>query len=320
MDKAMKSWHKSLVLLVIVSVAVMAAATVVDPYVTGALGRHQWPALSKFMARSFFKGTLPGANDGVILLLLAATAVYFLAGSWKKSRLRGLRPLAGFILTASLITAVFMVHGLKLMVGRARPNLVFEESMPYSQWFTFGSHYIFDGTFSGAFPSGHTAQAFLLMTLAYILIGDPLFPKPGKKVGWIWGGIALVFALLMGSARCMSQSHWLTDVLGSICMGWLWMHVIYFGMLRVPDQRRYLSIFGSLPKLPTAWELLLCLYILIITLGIVMTGIGMHGIFLGKPLWLTMMIPAGVALIWFAFRKARALHRTAGLVLDESRD
>jgi membrane-associated phospholipid phosphatase len=319
MHKATKSWHKSLVLLIIFSVAVMAAATVFDLCVTAALGRHQWPALSKFMARSVFKGALPGANDGVILLLLVATAVYFLAGRWRKGWFRGLRPLAGFVLTASLITAVFMVHGLKLMVGRARPNLVFDENLPYTQWFTFGPHYIYDGTFSGAFPSGHTAQAFLLMTLAYILLGDPLFSKPVKNLGWIWGGIALGFALLMGSARCMSQSHWLTDVLGSIGLGWVWMHVIYFGLLRVPDQRQYLSAFGTLPKLPMAWELLLCLYILLITLGIVMTGVGMHGILLGRTLWLTIIIPAGVALIWFAFQKARALHRTAGLVLDESR-
>jgi hypothetical protein len=97
------------------------------------------------------------------------------------------------------------------------------------------------------------------------------------------------------------------------------MHVIYFGLLRVPDQRHYLSTFGSLPKLPTVWELLLCLYVLLITLGIVMAGIGMHGILLGEPLWFTMMIPAGVALVWFAFRKAGALHRTLGFALDESR-
>ena len=306
-----------MVLLLIVWAAVMASATMVDLGMTAALTRYEWPALSEFMARSFFKGALPGANDGVILLIILATAAFFLAGPWRKGRLQGLRPLAGFVLTASLITAVFMVHGLKLMMGRARPNLVFEESMPFSQWFTFGPHYIYDGTFSGAFPSGHTAQAFLLMTLAYILISDPLFPRSAKNIGWIWGGIALVFALLMGSARCMSQSHWLTDVLGSISLGWLWMHIIYYGLLRVPAQRRYLSTFGSLPKLPRAWELVLCLYILLIILGIVMTGIAVRGIFLGKPLWLAIMVPVGVALIWFGFQKARGLHRTLGVALDE---
>jgi membrane-associated phospholipid phosphatase len=294
----------------------MSAATVFDIRVTAALGHNPWPALSSFMSRSFFNGALPGANDGVIIFLAVATPIYFLSGPLCEGRIRGLRPLAGFILTSSLITAVFMVHGLKLMVGRARPNLVFEETMPYSLWFTFGPHFIYDGNYSGAFPSGHTAQAFILMSLAYILASDPLLPKPAKGLGWIWGGLALAFALLMGIARCMSQSHWVTDVLGSICLGWLCVHATYFGLLRVPDQRRFLANFGALPKLPPAWEMVLCLFILLITIGIVMTGIAIHGIILGRPLWFSVMLPAGVVLIWFGFRKARALHRTLGLALD----
>ena len=40
------------------------------------------------------------------------------------------------------------------------------------------------------------------------------------------GPFALLFTMAMGASRCASQNHWFTDVVGSICLGWLLMHWI----------------------------------------------------------------------------------------------
>jgi membrane-associated phospholipid phosphatase len=302
--------NSGLIALIGMALVVMAGATLVDQEWTVGLIRHRSPRLEAIMENSIFEGQPLGANDLVMVLLLGAVAAYYVGWRWPKvGNIAAWRPQTGFALTSALVTGVYLVHGLKWITGRARPYLVLEHKAVFTQWFTFGPLFVGDGLFSGAFPSGHTAQMFLLMTAAFALAADPLVGKPVRIAGWLWGATAMALSLAMGVARCMSLNHWLTDITGAICIGAIGMHLLYFKVLRVPDQRRYAARHGHLPDLPPVWELILCLHLLIGTLGVMMVVIGARAAWLGKSPWLTVTVPIGAVLVWAAWQKSATLLR-----------
>ncbi len=71
-----------------------------------------------------------------------------------------------------------------------------------------------------AFPSGHaTGNTILYFFIAYLLTTQ--FPKLGKPfhlitIGWL---------ILMGLGSMRVGAHWLTDILGGYCLGFLWLMV-----------------------------------------------------------------------------------------------
>jgi len=296
--------------LIGIALLVMAGVTIVDKEWTIALSHHRLPQLVAFMEDSIFEGEPLGANDIVIFLLLAAVMAYYAAWRWPGlGKISVWRPQTGFILTSALVTGIYLVHGLKWIMGRARPDLVLEHKAAFSHWFAFGPLFVTDGVFYGSFPSGHTSQAFLLMAAAFVLVGDPLAGKPVRILGWLWGILALVFSLAMGTARCMTLSHWLSDILGSIFLGGICMHLLYFNVLRVPDQRRYADHHGRLPELPQVWELIFCLHVLLGTIGLMALIIGVRAVWIWKSPWLVAMVPMGAVLIWGARKKSAILLR-----------
>ncbi len=307
-------WRLSFMCILAVSTIVMTTATLFDQTVTAYLKAHQIEQFTEMMGRSLFEGELPGANDPLVLLLLISLTIYWL--SW---RTRGsgnaqnpwipYRPQAGFILLCALVIAFLMMHGFKLSMGRARPGLVFNHGWPFSPWYAFGPHFIGNGPYSGAFPSGHTAQVFSAMAFAYVLIGDPLFKNKARIIGWAWGAGILILSVTMAVARCMSASHWLTDVAGSICLGWPVMHLIYHWLLFVPDQRRHMESHGTLPPVPTAWELRLGGFMVLITAGILLFVNGLRAVLLQQALWLAIGMLPGLALIYWSVRKTVAVRR-----------
>ena len=303
--------------LTAVTGAVMAAAAWVDREWTMAIGRVHWPWIEEIMGRSIFEGEGLGANDPVILLLLVAAVVYYMG--WRASDTRkwaSLRPQSGFVLVSALVTAVYFVHGCKWVMGRARPDLVIEKGMAYSHWFAFGPHFVTEGIFNGSFPSGHTAQMFILMTVAYALTGDPLLSGRIRWTGRLWAGVSVMVSLAMGLTRCMTLSHWLTDILGSVLIGWLIMHLLYFHILRVPEQRRFISDHGAVPDVPDVWEIIFCIHLLVGILGAAMAIIGTRSITIHKAPWLAVLIPAGIVCVWFAWKRASALLRTVWNALN----
>ena len=228
--------------IAIVCGVILFALTPVDLNWTTAVGKRSLPVFEEIMGRSIFEGEGFGANDPVILLLLGAVAVYYIG--WRvpgARRWAPWRPHTGFILAYAVIGAVYFVHALKWVMGRARPDLVLKKGFAFSHWYAFGPHFVTDGVFHGAVPSGHTSQMFILMTVAYVLAGNPLRPKTVRWMGLLWGVAALALSLAMGMARCLTLSHWLTDVVGSIAFGWLIMHLLYFHILRVPHQQRFMA-------------------------------------------------------------------------------
>lgn len=255
-------------LLIALGAMGLALVPAVDRSWTVWLRAHRWIRLDRFMDRTLFEGEWIGGGDPVVILLILVAMGYYLA--WKgffRDALDRWRPHFGFVLTCALITAIQVVHSLKWAIGRARPKEVIGKGLAFSHWFEFGPHYVTEGIYRGSFPSGHTAQVFLLMTLAYILAADPERSTLTRRLGWFWGLVALAYTLIMGIGRCMTFSHWLSDVVGSLVICWVGMHLIYFQLLRVPEQIRFHRDWGGHPATPLVWEMQLCAWCLGLFLG-----------------------------------------------------
>jgi membrane-associated phospholipid phosphatase len=296
-------------ILIAAGIAGLVLVPPVDRAWTLWLREHRWAQLDRFMDRTLFEGEWIGGGDPVVILLILATVGYYLA--WKGffgAILVRWRPHFGFALTCALITAIQVVHSLKWVMGRARPKEVVAKGLAFSHWFEFGPHFITDGIYRGSFPSGHTAQVFLLMALAYILIADPRLSPRIRRLGWVWGVMALAYTLVMGIGRCMSFSHWLSDVVGALTTSWVGMHLIYFHLLRVPEQVRYHRRWGQHPPTPQVWEMQLCAWCLGLFLGGMGLLLGLRAV-LVQELWLaTVLAIPGVGLGWLS------LHRCTGLL------
>jgi membrane-associated phospholipid phosphatase len=306
--------HPGLITIAILALVAMSAAATVDLRWTATLHDHRWPGLERWMNPSIFSGTSLSLNDLVIFFVIGALGVYL--GGLGRSRTAKLRPQCGFIITSALVVGVYMVHGLKWIVGRARPYEVFNRGWEFTPWFSFGPHFVTEGIYYGSFPSGHTAQAFIIMSLAYILAYQPLTDTNRRPAGWIWGIIAMAFCMAMAAARCMSWNHWLSDTLGSIFMGWIVMHLLYFHVMKIPQQRRFVAAFGRLPVLPPVWEIVLCVYLLAGTVGLMMVLIGTKALIVNNGPWLVTMVPAGAAVIWFARQRSLSLLHTVWQAID----
>lgn len=295
--------------LVIVSVLIMTLSALVDLKATEALGRHAWQGFIDFMGRTLFEGEAPGANDPLVLLLLGALVIY-LAGWLRPHRhdWSALRPQAGFVLISALVLAFLLMHVIKLSLGRARPDLVLNHGWPFTPWYAPGPHFIGDGLFRGAFPSGHTAQAFASMAFAYAFFCDPYAGRRLRQLGAAWGLAAVCFSMVMGLARCMSLSHWFSDVTGAICLGWIVMHVIYYNLMFVPAQRVYFETHGRHPRQPAFWELRLGAWLSMLTLGVLVLANGLRAILLHKAVWMACLLPVGLALALFAGLKTLRLR------------
>lgn len=96
---------------------------------------------------------------------------------------------AVFFLAASIVGAL-LVQLLKGLFGRVRP----EEMLVISD--------------HGSFPSGHTANAAVIATVAVIL-----FPRMWVAV------VGIAWTLLMAFSRTQVHAHWLTDTLGAMILG-----------------------------------------------------------------------------------------------------
>jgi membrane-associated PAP2 superfamily phosphatase len=276
---------------------------------TVAIGNHRIEWFTDFMGRTLFEGQRPGGPDIPTLFLAGSFILYLLA--WLRprwTRLVRLRPYLGFIVSTGFTCAIFMVHGLKLAMGRARPYQVIRHGLPYSHFFQFGPHYVAHDMFRASFPSGHTADAFTLMTLAYVLAMGAGRRSPTMRLAGLgWGLLALTYSLLMALARSMSLSHWIGDGLLSILMSWPILHAFYFWVLRVPEQTAIAD--APAPPMPFMWEFRLCWWLWWITVGLVATVIGGRAFELEPAPWLAFLIPPGLGLILWAGRRLFRLYQ-----------
>lgn len=146
--------------------------------------------------------------------------------------LRRPRLVGGSLLVAAAAAgAGILANIVKVLVGRARPKLLFAEepfygASPFSVGYDFAS-----------FPSGHTATAFAAAAAMWLLL-------PSGR--WLWAVLAVAVAL----TRVVLGSHFLADVLAGAVLG-----VLCGAALTISAERWWppaLRRFAAPPRVPEA--------------------------------------------------------------------
>jgi len=123
---------------------------------------------------------LGGGWVATYLIPLVVIAALLLARRWR----------AAVFAAATMLISVAVVQLLKSVFGRARP----EDMLVLSDY--------------GSFPSGHTANAATLATLAVVL-----FPRLWVLI------VAVAWTLAMAVSRTLVSVHWLSDTVGGMLVG-----------------------------------------------------------------------------------------------------
>jgi undecaprenyl-diphosphatase len=129
-------------------------------------------------------------GDTLVLLAASALLVWWLV---RKDRLRTAR----YVAASLLVGLVPFVQGLKMLVGRVRPD---------------AAGALVDLPASASFPSGHAFGALLVAGLAAWAV-HRVSPRAGAWFALVGG----VLALLVGVSRVYLGVHWPSDV----AAGWL---------------------------------------------------------------------------------------------------
>lgn len=136
------------------------------------------------------------ALGGHVILLLLVLGV---AGLLALERQRG----TALWLLLSSTGALLVNHGLKVLVARARPELV--------------DHLVV--VITPSFPSGHSLMsAAIYFMLAALLSREVSRPESRRCLF----GLAALLTLLVGVSRVYLGVHWPSDVLGGWLIGSLW--------------------------------------------------------------------------------------------------
>ena len=310
MPSPQKSLPLGVFLLLGFHASLMLGVIFVDYEWTLYLIENRWAGFAEVMRRTIFEGDALGASDPAIFYILLAFALYVWSSSRKAPAwLLAWRCVLGFVVFAALSSGLGFIHSIKWALGRVRPHLLLSENLPYSAWYEFGAHYVADGVFFGSFPSGHTAVIALFLTLAYALAGDPLLEKKWRFLGWLWGGMAFASSVFMLVGRSMAKAHWLSDGLASVAMIWIFSHLLYHHILKVPQQRLYFQLHQHYPNFSRFWEMRLCGYFLLVALGGMGLLMGVNAFQRQSPPWLGVLLVLGLPMsVGFAW-KARAYYQ-----------
>ncbi|MER5388444.1 phosphatase PAP2 family protein [Saccharopolyspora sp. NPDC002686] len=137
-----------------------------------------------------------GSSVVLVPVLLAASAFFLVAR-------REVR--ATVAMWVAFLGAVGLYELVKVLVGRPRPPAV--DDLVHAT--------------GPSFPSGHMTQAVVAWgVLAFVLLRD----RP-RRARWLVPGAALL-ALVVGASRIYLGAHWLTDVLGGLALGGVWLAVL----------------------------------------------------------------------------------------------
>jgi membrane-associated phospholipid phosphatase len=185
--------------MIVVLLFALAAFTVL----TGVFARNDVAISNEALA-------LPGAHDSpsfwwfvdaygeAPMWMLVVAAAFFYFGSFVHARWKSYRPSLWFILCSAIVGPGIMNFGLKFLVHRPRPGV----GPVFTPLFRIGPN-IHDNSF----PSGHTAGAFLLFALVYLV------PRSRPVLRAVAGSIFLAWGAVVGLARVVWGAHFPSDVL-----------------------------------------------------------------------------------------------------------
>lgn len=137
--------------------------------------------------------TALGSFVGLGFMTIAAVLVLWLCGY---------RRLA-VGLAANVVAATLVSTGLKIAVGRERPDIVEHSAL----------------TFTASFPSGH---AFLSAVTLLSIAGFIGLASRRQDITRLCIGLAWVLIVLIGVSRIYLGVHWPSDVLAGWCLGVAW--------------------------------------------------------------------------------------------------
>jgi len=106
-------------------------------------------------------------------------------------------------LVVSLLAALLASNGLKIVIGRERPDVVTHAAL----------------TFTASFPSGH---AFLSAVTLLSIAGFVGLASRREDIKRLCIVLAWVMIVLIGLSRIYLGVHWPTDVIGGWCLGIAW--------------------------------------------------------------------------------------------------
>lgn len=156
-----------------------------------------------------------------VLSLLAVVAVGFLVIERKR--------LSALLLVLGLAGGVLLSEGLKAVFERERPSAQYQAVE----------------TLNASFPSGHA----LLSTVFYLTLGVMLtraFPQKRLKAYVL--GVALLFALTIGTTRIYLGAHWASDVFAGWSVGAAWAMALWLAAYAIERmQKRHHSVLQDDP-------------------------------------------------------------------------
>jgi undecaprenyl-diphosphatase len=109
-------------------------------------------------------------------------------------------------LAVSVVLATLVSTGLKILIGRERPDIVVHTAL----------------TFTASFPSGH---AFLSAVTLLSIAGFVGLAARRDDITRVCLGLAWTMIILIGFSRVYLGVHWPTDVLAGWCLGIAWSSV-----------------------------------------------------------------------------------------------
>ncbi len=156
--------------------------------------------------------TALGSFVGLGLITVAASLTLWLCG-WR-------RLAVGLALT--VLSATLVSTGLKILIGRERPDIVAHAAL----------------TFTASFPSGH---AFLSAVTLLSIAGFVGLAARRADMTRLCLWLAWTMIILIGVSRIYLGVHWPTDVLAGWCLGIAW------SSLAVAWLGRGMAAAGTLP-------------------------------------------------------------------------
>ncbi len=149
------------------------------------------------------------ADGTVVYFLIALGLAAYALHRAGKTQGRPASPWArdlAFVCLAACVAIAF-VESVKVIFGRCRPQLWFEQDLYGFCWWS--REYP-----RNSFPSGHSTRVFALATAVALLSRKAAAP-------------ALLLALLVGASRVLALKHYLSDVLAGAWLGsavafWVW--------------------------------------------------------------------------------------------------
>lgn len=148
----------------------------------------------------FIRDHVPTALAGFFQLLSLSGSAVFLASvtiGLALALLLAARRFEALLVVSSTLGASLVIYLLKMLVGRARPELW------DAQWY-WGS----------SFPSGHVLGTAAFLGAAALCLGS-IWPRSGAPVM----PLAIVWTVLVAASRLVLGVHWPSDVLAALCLG-----------------------------------------------------------------------------------------------------